>query len=114
MEYIKSQKYCTPEHMSEIMGPNHVKLEEIWTDWLIRKNEYAVSDRRYMEAGAEKYINFTAIILRKNNFTYVFLFCRLPPRFIYMVGLFCEKSPLKCSCFAYQIYLFFTNFIIPY
>lgn len=28
MEYIKSQKYCTPELMSKIMGPNPVKLEE--------------------------------------------------------------------------------------
>lgn len=51
--------------MSEIMGPNPVKLEEVWTDWLIRKSEYAVSDRRSMEAEAGKYINFAAIILRK-------------------------------------------------
>lgn len=39
--------------------------EEVWTDWLMQENEYAVSDRRSMEAGAGKYLNFTAIILRK-------------------------------------------------
>lgn len=80
MEYIKSQKYCIPEHMSKIMGSNPVKLEEVWTDWLIQENEYAVSDRRSMEAGAGKYLNFTAIILRKNIFYLCFLILPLLAR----------------------------------
>ncbi len=28
MKYIKSEKYCTPELMKMIMGPNPIKLEE--------------------------------------------------------------------------------------
>lgn len=39
--------------------------EEVWNDWLSQDNEYAVGDRKSMEAGAGKYLNFVAIILRK-------------------------------------------------
>ena len=28
MKYVKSEKYCTPELMAMMMGPNPVKLEE--------------------------------------------------------------------------------------
>jgi cyclopropane fatty-acyl-phospholipid synthase-like methyltransferase len=40
-------------------------FEECWQDWLETDNEYAVSDRAAMEAGAGKYMNFLAIALRK-------------------------------------------------
>lgn len=40
--------------------------EEVWADWLAQENEYAVSDRRAMEAGAGKYLNFIKIVLQKN------------------------------------------------
>ena len=51
MEYLKSQKYEAPD--------------EVWADWLRQENEYAIGDRRSMEAGAGKYLNFIKIVLRK-------------------------------------------------
>lgn len=40
--------------------------EEVWADWLMQENEYAVGDRKTMEAGGGKYLNFIAVVLRKN------------------------------------------------
>jgi len=39
--------------------------EEVWQDWLAQENEYAVCDRKSMEAGGGKYLNFIRIVLRK-------------------------------------------------
>lgn len=39
--------------------------KEVWDDWLKQDNEYARGDRKSMEAGAGKYLNFIQIILRK-------------------------------------------------
>ena len=39
--------------------------EEVWSDWLMQENEYAVGDRKTMNAGGGKYLNFIAIVLRK-------------------------------------------------
>ena len=39
--------------------------DEVWADWLRQENEYAIGDRRSMEAGAGKYLNFIKIVLRK-------------------------------------------------
>lgn len=39
--------------------------ENVWADWLAQDNEYAVGDRKTMEAGGGKYLNFIAIVLRK-------------------------------------------------
>ena len=39
--------------------------DEVWADWLAQDNEYAAGDRRTMEAGGGKYLNFIAIVLRK-------------------------------------------------
>ena len=39
--------------------------EEVWADWLSQENEYAVGDRKAMEAGSGKYLNFIAIVMRK-------------------------------------------------
>lgn len=41
--------------------------EEVWQDWLEQENEYAIGDRKSMEAGAGKYLNFIAIKLRKQE-----------------------------------------------
>ena len=38
---------------------------EVWADWLKQDNEYAVGDRKSMEAGGGKYLNFISIVLRK-------------------------------------------------
>ena len=39
--------------------------EEVWADWLRQENEYAIGDRKAMEAGGGKYLNFIKIVLRK-------------------------------------------------
>ena len=39
--------------------------EEVWADWLKQDNEYAIGDRKSMEAGAGQYLNFIKIVLRK-------------------------------------------------
>lgn len=40
---------------------------EVWADWLKQENEYAVGDRKSMEAGGGKYLNFIKIVLRKKT-----------------------------------------------
>ena len=39
--------------------------EEVWDDWLKQDNEYAIGDRKSMNAGAGKYLNFISIVLKK-------------------------------------------------
>lgn len=39
--------------------------EEVWADWLKQDNEYAAGDRKSMEAGGGRYLNFIKIVLRK-------------------------------------------------
>ena len=39
--------------------------DEVWADWLKQENEYAVSDRKAMEAGGGQYLNFIKLVLRK-------------------------------------------------
>ena len=39
--------------------------EEVWADWLACDNEYAMGDRKAMEAGGGKYLNFIAAVLKK-------------------------------------------------
>ena len=39
--------------------------EEVWADWLKQDNEYAAGDRKTMEAGGGRYLNFIGIVLRK-------------------------------------------------
>ena len=39
--------------------------EEVWADWLRQENPYAVGDRKSMNAGAGRYLNFVKIVLRK-------------------------------------------------
>ena len=39
--------------------------ENVWHDWLMQENEYAISDRKSMEAGGGKYLNFIKVVLRK-------------------------------------------------
>lgn len=40
-------------------------FDECWKDWLLSDNEYAIKDRKAMNAGAGRYMNFIAIILRR-------------------------------------------------
>jgi len=46
--------------MEELTG-----FDECWNDWLSSEHEYAVGDRKAMEAGAGKYMNLLAMVLRK-------------------------------------------------
>lgn len=39
--------------------------EECWADWIKCDNEYSINDRKSIEAGAGKYLNFIGIVLRK-------------------------------------------------
>lgn len=39
--------------------------ENVWEDWLNQENEIAVNDRKSMNAGGGKYLNFIAFVLRK-------------------------------------------------
>lgn len=41
--------------------------EEVWADWLRQENEYAIGDRKSMEAGGGKYLNFIKIVLQKKD-----------------------------------------------
>lgn len=41
--------------------------EEVWADWLAQDNEYAQGDRKAMEAGGGRYLNFVKIVLRKRS-----------------------------------------------
>ena len=38
---------------------------EVWADWLKQDNEYAIGDRKSMEAGGGEYLNFIKIVLKK-------------------------------------------------
>lgn len=40
-------------------------FDECWADWLACDNPYAVGDRRAMEAGAGKYMNFISAVCRR-------------------------------------------------
>ena len=40
--------------------------EEVWQDWLKQENEYAIGDRKSMNAGGGKYLNFIQIVLKKH------------------------------------------------
>lgn len=40
-------------------------MDEVWNDWLRQDDPSAIKDRKAMEAGAGKYLNFIKIVLRK-------------------------------------------------
>lgn len=51
---------------AELLGVREMESNaEVWEDWLKQDNEYAVGDRKAMEAGGGKYLNFVSIVLRK-------------------------------------------------
>ncbi len=70
LDYMHDIEYWT-SIISKCKGAEIVSIkemesnEEVWSDWLIQDNEYAVNDRKAMEAGGGKYLNFIAIILKK-------------------------------------------------
>lgn len=70
MDYMHDVAYWT-DLVSRCQGADVIRVEEmesneeVWADWLAQENEYAIGDRKSMEAGGGKYLNFIAIVLRK-------------------------------------------------
>ena len=51
---------------ADVISVNEMESnDEVWADWIAQENEYAIGDRKAMEAGGGKYLNFIKIILRK-------------------------------------------------
>ncbi|MDY3846650.1 MAG: hypothetical protein SOZ62_07125 [Eubacteriales bacterium] len=70
LSYMRDIKYWTDTvtkcHGAELISIDEMESnEEIWADWLKQENEYAIGDRKSMEAGGGKYLNFIKIVLRK-------------------------------------------------
>ena len=60
LQTVNASKYA------EVISVEEMKSnDEVWADWLKQDNEYAVGDRKSMEAGGGKYLNFIKIVLRK-------------------------------------------------
>ncbi len=60
------QQIITATENVEIVSFEEMEsFDECWDDWLESDNEYAVNDRKAMNAGAGKYMNFIAMILRR-------------------------------------------------
>ena len=66
IEYWKS--IVSQSKNSEIISIYEMESnEECWNDWIRCDNKYAINDRKAIEAGAGKYLNFIAFVLKKNN-----------------------------------------------
>lgn len=71
LDYMHDVSYWT-DMVSKCRGAKVLTVEqmqsneEVWADRLAQDNEYAVGDRRSMDAGAGKYLNFIKIVLHKN------------------------------------------------
>ena len=70
LEYMRDTEYwlntVSQSRLSEVICVEQMQSnDEVWADWLRQENEYAVGDRKAMEAGGGKYLNFIKIVLRK-------------------------------------------------
>lgn len=70
LEYIKTLDYwkniVSKSKNSEIVSIYEMKSnEECWNDWINCDNEYSKNDKKAIDAGACKYLNFIAIVLKK-------------------------------------------------
>ena len=70
LEYMHDVSFWT-DMVGKCTGANVIEVsemesnDEVWADWLKQENEYAVGDRKSMEAGGGKYLNFIKIVLQK-------------------------------------------------
>ncbi len=68
--YLRDIKYWT-EILQQCQDAEIISIyemeanEDLWDVWLSQENEIAINDRKAMEAGGGKYLNFIAFILRK-------------------------------------------------
>mgnify|MGYP004621472187 FL=1 len=70
LDYIHDIEYwkniVSKSKDSEIISISEMESnEECWNDWLKCDNEYAKNDKKAIDAGAGKYLNFIAIVLKK-------------------------------------------------
>ncbi|MBR3511625.1 MAG: class I SAM-dependent methyltransferase [Clostridia bacterium] len=70
LEYIQDIEYwkniISKSKDSEIISIHEMESnEECWNDWVKCDNEYSKNDKKAIDSGACKYLNFIAIILRK-------------------------------------------------
>ena len=70
LDYLHDTTYwtniiCQTEGI-EILSIHEMESnEEVWNDWLACDNEYARGDRKSIEAGGGRYLNFVAIVLQR-------------------------------------------------
>ena len=70
LDYLHDTTYwtniiCQTEGI-EILSIHEMESnEEVWNDWLACDNEYARGDRKSMEAGGGRHLNFVAIVLKR-------------------------------------------------
>lgn len=70
LDYMHDASYWT-KTVSKCKGADVISIKEmesnneVWADWLVQDNEYAAGDRKSMEAGGGKYLNFISIVLQK-------------------------------------------------
>ncbi len=62
---ILARRYIQDARVEALCIEEMHSRDEVWRDWLTQDNPYAARDRRSMEAGAGKYLNFIKMILRK-------------------------------------------------
>ena len=72
LEYIHDMDYwsqmISAASEADIISINEAECdEEAWADWLKCDNEYARGDRKTIEAGGGKYLNFINIVLRRKE-----------------------------------------------
>lgn len=72
MDYMHDVSYwrniVSQSQYAEVIEVSEMESnEEVWKDWLAQENEYAVGDRKSMEAGGGKYLNFIKIVLKKKS-----------------------------------------------
>ncbi len=70
LDYIHDIEYwkniISKSKNSEIISIYEMESnEECWNDWIQCDNEYSKGDKKAIEAGACKYLNFIAIVLKK-------------------------------------------------
>ena len=70
LDYIQSIDYwkriMSASKDSDIVSIHEMEgNEELWQDWIVCDNEYSKNDKKAIDAGACKYLNFIAIILKK-------------------------------------------------
>ncbi len=70
LDYMHDVKYwssiVSQSRDAEVIAVEEMQSnDEVWADWLRQDNEYAIGDRRAMEAGGGRYLNFIKIVLGK-------------------------------------------------